>query len=85
MNWEQIEGQLKQLQGQVKSEWAKLTDDDLKTLGAKKDDLVGKIQERYGVLKNEAEEQVNQWLQKLNTHYSNSKDSASRDRPTLGH
>jgi uncharacterized protein YjbJ (UPF0337 family) len=65
MNWEQIEGQWKQLKGELRSKWAKLTDDDLKNLGGKKDVLIGKIQERYGVAKDEAEKQVNQWLAKL--------------------
>lgn len=60
MNWEQVEGQWKQFSGQVKSTWAKLTDDDLKNLSGKKDDLLGKIQERYGVMKEEAEKQVDE-------------------------
>jgi uncharacterized protein YjbJ (UPF0337 family) len=65
MNWNQVEGQWKQLTSQVKSRWAKLTDDDVMTLGAKKDMLVGKIQERYGILKDDAEKQVDEWLGKL--------------------
>jgi uncharacterized protein YjbJ (UPF0337 family) len=82
MNWDQIEGQWKQLGSQVKSKWAKFTDDDVKNLGAKKDDLIGKIQERYGVLKDEAEHQVDQWLKDLKQHTDAiSKDSAG-DRPT---
>ncbi len=81
MNWDQIEGQWKQLGSQVKSKWAKFTDDDLKNLGAKKDDLVGKIQERYGVLKEEAEQQVDQWLKDLKHHDTSSKD-ASGNRST---
>jgi uncharacterized protein YjbJ (UPF0337 family) len=65
MNWDQVQAQWKQVEAQLKSKWAKLTDDDMKHLGAKKDMLVGKIQERYGVLKEEAERQVDEWLQKL--------------------
>jgi uncharacterized protein YjbJ (UPF0337 family) len=65
MNKDQIAGQWGQVKGQVKSKWAKFTDDDLKMLEGKKDELVGKIQERYGVLKDEAEKQVDEWIAKL--------------------
>jgi uncharacterized protein YjbJ (UPF0337 family) len=67
MNWDQVSGQMKQLGADIKSRWAKLTDDDLQNLGAKKDMFVAKIQERYGILKEEAETQVDEWLAKLNT------------------
>jgi uncharacterized protein YjbJ (UPF0337 family) len=65
MNWETIEGKWTEMKGEVKSQWAKLTDDDLGQLTAKKDQLVGKIQQRYGVAKDDAERQVNEWLHKL--------------------
>jgi uncharacterized protein YjbJ (UPF0337 family) len=65
MNWEQIEGQWKEMGAKVKSKWAKLTDDDLKNLDAKKDELVAKLEQRYGILKDEAERQVDEWLAKL--------------------
>jgi uncharacterized protein YjbJ (UPF0337 family) len=73
MNWDQIEGQWKQMGSQLKSKWAKFTDDDLKQLGAKKDDLIGKIQERYGVLKDEAEHQVDQWIKDIKPHHDTQK------------
>jgi uncharacterized protein YjbJ (UPF0337 family) len=65
MNWDQIAGQWKQLEGQAKSKWAKLTDEDMKHLAGKKDALVGKIQQRYGIAKDEAEKQVSEWTAKL--------------------
>jgi uncharacterized protein YjbJ (UPF0337 family) len=65
MNWEQIEGKWLQVKGKVKSQWGKLTDDDLATVAGKKDQLIGKVQERYGVQKENAEEQVNQWTSKM--------------------
>jgi uncharacterized protein YjbJ (UPF0337 family) len=65
MNWDRIQGEWKQLTSQVKTKWGKLTDDDLKVASAKKDDFVGKIQERYGILRDEAEKQVDEWLAKL--------------------
>ena len=74
MNWDRIQGEWKQLQANVKSKWAKLTDDDLKSASAKKDALVGKIQERYGIMKDEAERQVDNWV-------TNIKDKSPK-RPT---
>jgi uncharacterized protein YjbJ (UPF0337 family) len=65
MNWDQLEGQWGQVKAQVKSKWGKLTDDDMKMLAGKKDALVGKLQERYGILKEEAEKQIDEWLSKL--------------------
>jgi uncharacterized protein YjbJ (UPF0337 family) len=65
MNWNQIEGRWDQLAGQVKSQWGKLTDDDLKNIAGKRQELVGKLQERYGVLKGDIEKQVNEWIGKI--------------------
>ncbi|MBY0503763.1 MAG: CsbD family protein [Bryobacteraceae bacterium] len=64
MNWDQVEGKWKQLHGSVRQTWGKLTDDDLVIIGGKKDQLVGQVQERYGVAKEEAERQVSDWLTK---------------------
>ena len=61
MNWEQIEGKWKELSGALKMKWAKLTDDDLKFIAGKKDQLIGKLQERYGISKEEAQNQVERW------------------------
>jgi uncharacterized protein YjbJ (UPF0337 family) len=65
MNWDQLEGKWKQLKGSVKTRWGKLTDDDLDTISGHKDQLVGRIQERYGIRKEEAEQQVEHWNQTL--------------------
>jgi uncharacterized protein YjbJ (UPF0337 family) len=62
MNWTQIEGRWDQLAGQVKSQWGKLTDDDLKNIAGKRQQLAGKLQERYGILKEDVEKQINSWL-----------------------
>ena len=70
MNWDQVAGEWKQIKADVKSKWAKLTDDDIDTFSAKKDDFVGKIQQRYGILKDEAEKQVDQWLEGLSPNKS---------------
>ncbi|MEZ6078090.1 MAG: CsbD family protein [Pirellulaceae bacterium] len=61
MNWDQIKGNWKQFTGQAKQQWGKLTDDDLTVVGGKRDELVGKVQERYGIAKEEAEKQVKEF------------------------
>jgi uncharacterized protein YjbJ (UPF0337 family) len=61
MNWDRIEGNWKQLKGKVKEQWAKLTDDHIEAVAGKRDLLVGKIQETYGITKEETEKQVSAW------------------------
>jgi len=61
MNWDQIEGKWKQMKGSVKQKWGKLTDDDLNIIAGKQDELAGKIQERYGITREEAAKQVREW------------------------
>ena len=61
MNWDQLEGKWHQFAGSAKERWGKLTDDDWKTVGGKREKLVGVIQERYGVAKEDAEEQAEEW------------------------
>ena len=62
MNWDQIEGKWKQMKGSVKQQWGKLTDDDLEVIAGHKDKLIGKLQERYGYEKNEAQKQADEWI-----------------------
>ena len=64
MNWDRIEGQWKQMKGNAKQQWGKLTDDDLDVAEGKRDVLVGRIQERYGIEKDAAERQVDDWMTK---------------------
>ena len=61
MNWDRVEGNWKQFKGKVKEQWGRLTDDDLDVIGGKKDQLAGKIQESYGISKDEAEAQIDRW------------------------
>lgn len=58
MNWDIVEGNWKQFKGTVKAQWGKLTDDHLDVINGKRDTLAGKIQEAYGVTKDEAEDQI---------------------------
>jgi uncharacterized protein YjbJ (UPF0337 family) len=68
MNWTQIEGKWDQFKGKARAQWGKLSDDDLTNLQGKREQLLGKLVERYGVAKDEAEKQVNSWLSKLQDH-----------------
>jgi uncharacterized protein YjbJ (UPF0337 family) len=65
MNWDQIEGTWKQYSGKIKEKWGKLTDDDLTTIQGKRDQLVGKLQERYGMAKDQAEKQIDEFSRTL--------------------
>lgn len=61
MNWEQIKGNWKQITGKAKEQWGELTDDDFNVIDGRREQLAGKIQERYGVAKEEAERQIAAW------------------------
>ena len=61
MNSDQFQGKWKQMKGAVKEQWGKLTNDDLDVIDGKQDQLVGKIQERYGLTKEEAAKQFKDW------------------------
>lgn len=65
MNWDQIAGNWKQMTGRARQEWSKLTDDDVEGVKGDRDSLLGRIQERYGVAREEAERQVREWEHKL--------------------
>lgn len=61
MNKDEASGNWKQFKGKMKEKWGKLTDDDMQVIEGKRDQLVGKIQERYGFTKDEAEREVSDW------------------------
>jgi uncharacterized protein YjbJ (UPF0337 family) len=65
MNWDRIEGNWKQFSGKAQQQWGKLTNDDLDVVEGRRTELVGKIQERYGIAKDEAERQVDSWLDNM--------------------
>lgn len=58
MNWDKIKGNWKQFKGQARTRWGKLTDDELDVIQGNREILVGKLQERYGIAKDQAEQQV---------------------------
>ncbi|HUI79803.1 MAG TPA: CsbD family protein [Bryobacteraceae bacterium] len=61
MNSDQMQGQWKQLKGKVKEKWGKLTDSDLDVIAGKRDQFVGKLQERYGYTREQAERDLSDW------------------------
>ncbi len=65
MNWDQIEGKWKEMKGDVRKKWAKLTDDDLEFIGGNKDKLIGRLQQRYGNSKEQAERDLEEWQKGL--------------------
>jgi len=65
MNWDQIAGNWKQVKGVVRQKWGKLTDDDVDVIAGKRDILLGKIQEKHGIAREEAEKQLKAWEDSL--------------------
>ncbi len=65
MNWEQLEGRWKEFAGSACAHWSKLTDDDLQATTGKKEQLTARIQERYGITREAAERQVDEWSNAL--------------------
>lgn len=63
MNKEQFEGQWKQLKGNIKEKWGKLTDDEVTQINGKYDQLIGKLQQKYGYTKEQAETEMRNWKQ----------------------
>lgn len=80
MNWDQLQGKWKQSRGKFREKWGKLTDDDLDVIAGKRDQLVGRIQERYGLAKEVAQEQADAFVDAMNdTEFST---EPPRDRTT---
>ena len=64
MDWNRVEGNWKQLKGRAKQQWGKLTDDDLTMASGRREELAGRVQERYGVALDAARRQVDDWAHK---------------------
>ena len=58
MNWDLISGNWKQMKGKVREQWGHLTDDDVSRIAGVRDQLIGRVQKRYGLEKDAAEKQV---------------------------
>ncbi|WP_299359027.1 CsbD family protein [uncultured Paracoccus sp.] len=64
MNWDVIKGKWDQLKGSVKQEWGDLTDDELTQIAGDRDRMSGKLQERYGWTKTDADEKMNDFFRR---------------------
>ena len=85
MNSEQMSGKWKQMKGAAKQQWGKLTDDDLQVIDGKRDALVGKLQERYGIAKEDAQKKADEWLKSYRPSdeqaaYGQRHDEANREQ-----
>jgi uncharacterized protein YjbJ (UPF0337 family) len=65
MNWEQIEGNWIQFKGKLRQQWGKFSEDELDTVKGKREQFIGKLQEKYGIVKEKAEKELDEFLRKL--------------------
>jgi uncharacterized protein YjbJ (UPF0337 family) len=79
MNWDRIEGNWKQFKGKAREQWGKLTNDHIDAVNGRREILAGKIQESYGITKDEAERQIKDWQDSLKDA---SNDAATAARKT---
>lgn len=67
MNWDSIKGEWKNFRGKVKEQWGKLTDDDLDVIDGKREQLSGTIQKHYGLAREDADRQIDDWVARNRT------------------
>ena len=65
MSWNKVEGNWNQFKGKVKEKWGELTDDELDQIAGKRDILIGKIQEKYGIVEDKAEKRIKEFEKEL--------------------
>lgn len=78
MNWDQVRGKWKEYKGQARAKWGKLTDSDLDGIEGNRQQLVGKLQEYYGVTKENAEKQVDEFAHSLRAIQDNVNEQVRR-------
>jgi uncharacterized protein YjbJ (UPF0337 family) len=78
MNWDQIQGKWKQLKGNARQKWAKLTDDDLEYIAGNREHFAGRLQERYGIAREEAERQLDAWQKTVSEPQSSKSQGGGR-------
>jgi uncharacterized protein YjbJ (UPF0337 family) len=83
MDWNRIEGNWKQMKGTVKEKWGKLTDDDLTLINGRRDQLEGKIQERYGFAKDQARKEIEDWYRSVESDLAEQIEAMRADIQTL--
>lgn len=79
MNWDTVEGKWKQVKGQVKERWGKLTDDDLDIINGRREQLEGKLQTAYGRTREQVQKEVDEFMNSCNCD-APSKEAVERDR-----
>jgi len=62
MDWDRVQGSWKQLEGKVKAKWGKLTDNDLTAINGRREELEGKLQQLYGLQKDQVRKEVDAWF-----------------------
>lgn len=85
MNWDRIEGNWKEYKGKVKERWGKLTDGDLTAIEGKRDQLIGKLQQTYGMAREEAERQIKDFLEKLGVGDKHDSSASEKQGQWQGH
>ena len=65
MDWNRIEGGWKDLKGKIRQQWGNLTDDDLDKIAGKREEFEAKLQQLYGLTKDAARKQIDEWMTKL--------------------
>ncbi|MBZ5875542.1 CsbD family protein [Chromohalobacter israelensis] len=65
MNWDQIEGRWTELKGKAKASWGEMSDDELDQIAGKRDQMIGKLQTKYGISKEEAEKRADDWAHSI--------------------
>ena len=65
MDWDRIEGNWTTFKGRAKQQWGKLTDDDLKVVEGRREQLEGRLQQHYGYAKDRARTEIDSWLKSL--------------------
>ena len=92
MNWDQLKGQWKQSKGKMREKWGKITDDDFEMIAGQRDQLIGVIQERYGIAKEEAQNQADTFVEGLRYNEATQADAeieeqkraAKREKKAVG-
>jgi uncharacterized protein YjbJ (UPF0337 family) len=68
MTWDQVQGSWMQFKGKLRQNWAMLSDDDLMRIDGRREELIGRLQARYGFAKAEAEREIDAWLKSQKAH-----------------
>lgn len=63
--WDKVAGRWKQLKGDVRSRWGDLTDDEIEQMAGEREKLAGKIQERYGIAREQVSREIDEWAENL--------------------